>query len=1083
MRFEPDNGNKPTQKTVKTGTLAAPPQHNPQRDGFLFNGWTYDGQPFDFRTPILQDTTLKAKWTKATDWTLSPDHGPASGTRLTISPPERQEPQFASIQTSGDQIVGLTGDGRIYTWTQDSPPKQVSSPAQTPDGFHYLQAAAGSQWQAALGSDQHIYTWTSQQATPTTLKTSQNTQLTSISVNENRLLAVDQQGQVYAYQTSQADGNDPNPKPEEQAVSCLPGQAQAVFAVASASRILALDTDGQAWTWDATNTRSTQPEHIRQNPGTRIIQTAALNKGFLILDSQGQVRYLAGSTVGMTPVILPSGVLASRITADKNQAMITGKDGRLWAWQPGSKPIRADNGNQQYTQAVSTASRIIAINRQGGIYTWSLDAQGRPGKANRTDTTTVPILESASIDGQALTLHKTNDAWQAQTPARKPGQAIIVITGRQNNQTFTRNLNYTVDQTLTRDTRSASTHTVTFDTDKGSPTPGPQQVDYPYGRIQRPALDPTREGYRFDGWFINNVAYDFSKPVTNNLTLTAKWTRLDSTNTWKINPDKGSQLGRQQTTITPSPGRGIRFSQISGSKNYFYGFSLAVGSDGNAYAWGDNTYGELGDGSTTERHMPAVVKTPDRKTYPDLPPDFTYVQVSAGGWHSLALGSDGYVYAWGWDFYGQLGNNTSGYSVYSYVPVRVRDPNNPTDASKGLKAVQVSAGASHSLALGSDGCVYSWGNNPYGQLGNNTTTDSSFPVPVRDPKSPTDAIKRLKALQISAGASHSLAVGSDGYAYAWGYNANGQLGNNTSGDSANSPVPARVRDPATPTDTSRGLKATQVSGGYAHSLAAGSDGNAYAWGYNGIGQLGNSTKKDSSFPMPVRDPSSPYDSSKGLKATQVSGGENHSLAVDQDGNAWAWGDNDHGQLGIKSTKDQSFPVKVFTSAQSTSTAGPWLHVAQLIAGDHHSLAIDTDGNTKAWGINDSGRLGDGTIKESNVPVPVAFNLQPVISAVRFDTSPATSLNQASNSNSVTVVTPAHEPGPVTVSVDYTLGGTGQILTDKSLTYTYTPLGVLPKAGGEGILLALATGMTGMGGVLASRRHRKETHRLLHASHE
>ena len=1095
MRFDPADGSKPTQSTVKTGTLAAPPQQNPVREGFRFDGWTYDCQPFDFQTPILQDMTLKARWTQVTNWTLSPDHGPATGARLTISPPSLQEPYYVSVQAAGDQFIGMTGDGRIYTWARDRTPKLVSAPAQASDGFHYLQAAASDQWQAALGSDQHIYTWNSQQATPTTLKTSQNTQLTSISVNENRLLAVDQQGQVYAYQTSQAGGNDPNPKPEEQTVSRLPGQAQAVFAVASASRILALDTDGQAWTWDATNTGNTQPEHIRKNPGARIIQTAALNKGFLILDSQGQVHYLAGSTAGMTPVILPGGVQASRITADEDQAMITGKDGRLWAWQPGSKPMRADNANQQYTQAVSTASRIIAINRQGGIYTWSLDAQGRPGKADRTHTTTVPILESASIDGQALTLHKTNDAWQAQAPARKPGQAIIVITGRQDNQTFTRNLNYTVDQTLTRDTRSASTHTVTFNTDKGSPTPGPQQVDYPYGRVQRPAPDPTREGYRFDGWFINNVAYDFSKPVTNNLTLTAKWTRLDSTNTWRINPDKGSQLGRQQTTITPSPGRGIRFSQISGSKNYFSGFSLAVGSDGNAYAWGDNTYGELGDGTTTERHTPAVVKTPDRKTYPDLPPDFTYVQVSAGGWHSLALGSDGYVYSWGWDFYGQLGNNTSGYSVYSYVPVRVRDPNNPTDASKGLKATQVSAGASHSLALGSDGCVYSWGNNLYGQLGNNITTDSSFPVPVHDPKSPTDAIKQLKALQVSAGASHSLAVGSDGYAYAWGYNHNGQLGNNTSGDSANSTVPVRVRDPANPTDTSRGLKATQVSGGNAHSLAAGSDGNAYAWGYNGNGQLGNNTKIDSSFPMPVRDPSSPYDSSKGLKATQVSGGENHSLAVDQDGNAWAWGDNDHGQLGIKSTKDQSFPVKVFASAQSTSTAGPWLHVAQLVAGDHHSLAIDTDGNTKAWGINNSGRLGNDSIPtgentgennskaQSLVPVPVAFNLQPVISAVRFDTSPATSLNQASNSNSVTVVTPAHEPGPVTVSVDYTLGGTGQILTDKSLTYTYTPLGVLPKAGGEGILLALATGMTGMGGVLASRRHRRETHQLSHASHE
>ena len=158
VRFDPADGNTPTQASVKTGTLVAPPQQNPQRDGFRFDGWTHNDQPFDLQTPILQDTTLKAQWTKITDWTLSPDHGPASGARMTISPPDRQEPQFASIQAAEDQVVSLTGDGRIYTWTQDSTPEQVPAPVRAPNGFHYLQVAAGSQRQTALGSDQRIYT-------------------------------------------------------------------------------------------------------------------------------------------------------------------------------------------------------------------------------------------------------------------------------------------------------------------------------------------------------------------------------------------------------------------------------------------------------------------------------------------------------------------------------------------------------------------------------------------------------------------------------------------------------------------------------------------------------------------------------------------------------------------------------------------------------------------------------------------------------------------------------------------------------------------------------------------------------------
>ena len=275
MRFDPANGAKSTQTTVKTGTLASPPQKNSQRDGFRFDGWTRDGLPFDFQTPILQDTRLTARWTKATDWTLSPDHGPASGARLTISPPDKQEPYYTSIHTADSQFVGLTGDGSLYVWAQDSTPKQVALPAQAPDGFHYLKAAANSQWQTALGSDQHIYTWTSQQPTPTILDTDLNIRFTSISTSDDRLLAVDQQGRVHNFQASQADSR--NMKPTEQSTISLPGQAQATLAVASPSRTLIVDADGQAWSWKPGQAENTKPSPIMQDQDVRIIQTAALN--------------------------------------------------------------------------------------------------------------------------------------------------------------------------------------------------------------------------------------------------------------------------------------------------------------------------------------------------------------------------------------------------------------------------------------------------------------------------------------------------------------------------------------------------------------------------------------------------------------------------------------------------------------------------------------------------------------------------------------------------------------------------------------------------------------------------------------
>ena len=902
--FDPADSSKPTHASVKTGTLAAAPQQNPQREGFRFEGWTLDGRPYDFQTPVLQDTTLKARWTKVTDWTLSPDHGPATGARLTISPPDRQEPQIASIQAAGNQIAGLTGDGRIYTWTQDSTPVQFPLPTHAADGFRYLQAAAGSHRQAALGSDQRIYTWNSGQATPTILDTGQDTKFTSIGMNDNRLLAVDQQGQAHAYQTRDAGSQEPNPKFTKQAETSLPGKAQAVTAIASPGRILIVDADGQAWTWETANTGSAKPARIKQDPGMRIIQAHALNQGFLLLDTERRIRYLADNTTSPTAVNLPANIKTNSITANDSQAVITDTEGHVWSWQPGEAPMRADDGNKRYMQAASTGSRITAIDRQGSMFTWDVDGQGQPGKPARVSTTTASILESASLNGQPLNLTKNNDAWQTDMPASKPGPTTVLIVGRQDGQPFTKNLNYTVDQPLTRGAEPRSTFTVHFDTGGGNPEPADQNVSTPNGRVKRPSPDPAREGYLFDGWFTGEVAYDFSKPVTKSLTLTARWTFKDPDNTWKINPDQGSRLGNETTTITPpDTSRGIRFTQVSGSmydSSISYGFSLAVGSDGNAWAWGSNYYGQLGIDKPDQRNTPAPVPKPA-----DTPMDFTYVQVSAGSRHSLALGSDGNAYA--------------------------------------------------------------WGENSKGQIGDGTTTRRTTPVKVM---SPADTPADFTYTQVSGGNNYSLAVGSDGNAYAWGSNQKGVLGINIAiwwGDT--NPAPMRVRDPSSPKDKSKGLQAEQVSAGYQHSLAVGSDGNAYAWGDNENGQLGN----------------------------------------------------------------DSIPTGQY--------------------------------NSKA---------------QNPAPVPVSFNLQLVITGVRFDQTPASGLTRGDGS-SVTVTTSAHAPGTVTVNVDYTLGGAPKT-PDTSLQYTYLPAGVLPNAGGEGILLALATGMTGMGGVLASRRHRRETHSLSLASH-
>jgi alpha-tubulin suppressor-like RCC1 family protein len=275
------------------------------------------------------------------------------------------------------------------------------------------------------------------------------------------------------------------------------------------------------------------------------------------------------------------------------------------------------------------------------------------------------------------------------------------------------------------------------------------------------------------------------------------------------------QLGDGTTTTRLTPVEvalpaGVTITQVSAGNEY----SLAVTSDGSALAWGDNSFGQLGDGTTTTRLTPVQV---------DLPAGVTITQVAAGIEHSLAVTSDGHALAWGDNSVGQLGDGTT---TRSSTPVQVHLP-------AGVTVTQVSAG-SHSLAVTSDGRVLAWGFNFFGQLGDGTTTTRLTPVEVALPTGVT-------VTQVAAGAFHSLAVTSDGHALAWGINISGQLGDGTT---TRSSTPVQVHLPA-------GVTATQVSAGSAHSLAVTSDGRVLAWGDNGSGQLGDDSTTDSAIPVQV----------------------------------------------------------------------------------------------------------------------------------------------------------------------------------------------------------------------------------------
>ena len=315
------------------------------------------------------------------------------------------------------------------------------------------------------------------------------------------------------------------------------------------------------------------------------------------------------------------------------------------------------------------------------------------------------------------------------------------------------------------------------------------------------------------------------------------------------------------------------------------GTSLALGSDGRVYAWGDDKFGQLGAGWFWEHRG---CKPDPCSTLPvavSLPRGVTATAVSEGDGVSLAVGSDGKVYAWGDNQLGQLGDGSTDSSP---VPVRVSLPSG--------RAIAVSAGINTSLAVSSDGRVYAWGDNSDGQLGDGSTTGpqtcegeacSTSPVAVSLPGG-------VAAAAVSEGREVSLALGSNGSAYSWGNNSFGQLGN---GSRVSSPMPVQPLFPAgIPT-------ATAVSTGYDASLAVGSNGDVLAWGTNKFGELGDGSTTDSLGPEGVSLPG-------GVAATTVSEGQDTSLALGSDGHIYVWGYNEDGQFGNGSTTGSSTPVQV-----------------------------------------------------------------------------------------------------------------------------------------------------------------------------
>jgi len=431
-------------------------------------------------------------------------------------------------------------------------------------------------------------------------------------------------------------------------------------------------------------------------------------------------------------------------------------------------------------------------------------------------------------------------------------------------------------------------------------------------------------------------------PMLGNIVLRYTTSASEPSTTSPIFPSTGLYL-TQNTTVRVRPFVGT-FPGVTQTATYQVSkypamvsagglHSMALDENGDVWLWGANNNGQLGNGASgstaATNSRPLPLKRVEGMA--------RAVHIAAGDNHSALVDESRALWTWGLNTNGRLGDGTA---IQRERPVRALFP-------AGTKITEVSCGAGHTMALDESGEVWLWGLNANGQLGTGGTTGAT--VANSNPL----LLKRVagmgKIKQISAGGTFSLALDENGKVWAWGNSANGRLGNGATSGAYNTPVEISQFTGASTTP-----HIVQISAGTSHSLAVDDAGNAWAWGLNTNGRLGDGSTTQRPRPEKITQFTG---ASSAPKIVQVSAGGGHSMAVDESGELWLWGLNDKGQLGNATTTGATIANSRPLPLNRVAGMGKG---AQISAGTGHSLAADTASNVWGWGDNANGRLGDGT---------------------------------------------------------------------------------------------------------------------------
>lgn len=370
-----------------------------------------------------------------------------------------------------------------------------------------------------------------------------------------------------------------------------------------------------------------------------------------------------------------------------------------------------------------------------------------------------------------------------------------------------------------------------------------------------------------------------------------------------------------RTQPTPVEGGPGTFSRITTGLEH----SCGLGDTGQAWCWGYGSAGQLGDGTYDDTSLPVQVGTA-----------MTFQEISAGGFHTCSITPAGEGHCWGGNYYGQLGNGSAGSTSTTPVPV-----------SGGHSFRNLRTGIYHNCGVTDSGDVLCWGRNNFGQLGDGSTIDRDVPVPI-------DAPPGKSFRFVSLGSFHSCARTTDGEVWCWGRNDYGQLGDGTFGDRT---TPVEVSDLPS--------GASFISAGAYHTCALDDEGRAFCWGNRYSYRLGGSHSDHQNTPQEVQ---------TDLRFRSIHASYEWTCARTASGEGFCWGSHYSGQLGTGDTPGYSSPDPLLIAG-----GHEWADLSEGIA-QRHTCGTTTGDDAYCWGWQHHGALGIGRFGLQLSPVRVGSGL-------------------------------------------------------------------------------------------------------------